>query len=89
MTPGTIVDLDADIDSPIQGIRTYIPFQGEEGICWECGDQRYLMIDMSLKGKTVGWTDVCGDPFDDTKMHSYKRAKGRHRSPVQQERESR
>ena len=60
----TIVDMDADKDSPVQGIRVYIPFEGTEAICRDCKDQRYVMIDMTLQGKTLSWSDWCGDPFN-------------------------
>lgn len=41
-------------------ILTYVPFKGSERYCWDCGEQRSILIETDLDGNLLNYQEVCG-----------------------------
>ena len=47
------------VDLKNQEIKTFIPFTGSERKCWDCGNNRELVIINDFNGNLIGQKETC------------------------------
>lgn len=52
------------IDLKEQQIKLFIPFDGDEKKCWNCGGNRELIIRLDIDGNLLEYSESCDKPID-------------------------
>jgi len=52
------------VDLKEQQIKLFIPFDGDERVCWDCGGHRELILRTDLFGELLEFDEACDLPFD-------------------------
>lgn len=45
-------------------ITLFIPFEGDEKKCWDCGGDREIIVRLSLNGDFIGFDECCNLPTE-------------------------